>query len=156
MMSKQINKLTKLLEQIETYFPAYATVNAGVSKASAGWHLSHSLITLAKVVENIAQSDPAAYKRSFSFARYYILAVKNIPRGKGRAPRSVLPLEITEPILLAQLKQAMMQVEILKALKPDQYFEHPNFGHLKLHQTTLFMEIHTRHHLKIVRDILAV
>ncbi len=154
-MNKQIQKLTAQLSEIEQHLPAFATINSRVSQVSAGWHLSHCMLTLTRIIETIAASDPAGYKRIFSFSRLIVFTSNNIPRGKGRAPKTVLPTDISEAALQNQLQELGKLVAKLDGLNPNQYFAHPYFGDLKLKQATRFMEIHTRHHLKIVREILA-
>lgn len=152
-MNDHIKKLTAQLTEIETHLPANAMINTQVSQVSAGWHLSHSMLTLIKIIETIAASDPAGYKRIFSFSKLFVFTTNNIPRGKGRAPKTVLPTEINEAALQHQLQELGKLVAKLDTLDPNQYFPHPYFGDLKLQQATKFMEIHTRHHLKIVREI---
>ncbi len=153
-MNKQLQKLTAQLSEIAQHLPAFTTVNNKVSQVSAGWHLSHSMLTLRRIIETIAASDPAGYKRSFSFAKLLVFATNNIPRGKGRAPKTVLPTDINEIALEQQLHELKTLVALLNTLDPNQYFAHPYFGDLKLQEVIHFMEIHTRHHLKIVQDIL--
>lgn len=154
-MNKQLQKLTAQLSEIAQHLPAYACVNNKVSQVSAGWHLSHCMLTLRKIIETIGASDPAGYKRRFSFSKLLVFTSNSIPRGKGRAPKTVLPTDINEGALQNQLQELSRQVALLDGLDPNQYFAHPYFGDLKLKEAIRFMEIHTRHHLKIVREILA-
>jgi hypothetical protein len=42
----------------------------------------------------------------------------------------------------------------LELVSRDHFFEHPYFGKLKLKETIRFLEIHTQHHLDIIRDII--
>ena len=47
------------------------------------------------------------------------------------------------------------KLQMIKNLPSQSYIEHPYFGHLDVKQTLKFLKIHTQHHLKIARDILA-
>ena len=152
-MNKQIQKLTVQLSAIADLCPAAVTVNSKVSQVSAGWHLSHCMLTLTKIIESIAASNPEGYKQRFSFIKLLVFASGNIPRGEGRAPKTVQPTEINEGALQSQLQELRKLFAQLEVLHPNQYFPHPYFGDLKLKEAIKFMEIHTRHHLKIVREI---
>jgi hypothetical protein len=39
-------------------------------------------------------------------------------------------------------------------MSSDKYFDHPYFGNLRLNKTIKFLEIHTKHHLEIINDII--
>jgi hypothetical protein len=43
----------------------------------------------------------------------------------------------------------------LETISKDRYFTHPFFGDLTLNQTINFLEIHTKHHLEIIEDIIS-
>jgi hypothetical protein len=77
-----------------------------------------------------------------------------MPRGKARAPKSVIPTQIDKAELDAALDRASLSVLNLLNQSLKQYFTHPMFGDLNTKLTSRFLWIHTEHHLKIVRDIL--
>ena len=78
-----------------------------------------------------------------------------IPRGKVKAPKIVQPPNIIlDEDLHAQLQTAKNHIDILKDLPEKAYFKHFIFGKLSKQQTFRFLQMHTNHHLKIVRDIL--
>jgi len=54
---------------------------------------------------------------------------------------------------MQQIEKAKIKLEELRELNPQQFFNHPGFGNLRLKKTIQFLEIHTQHHLKIIEDI---
>ena len=62
--------------------------------------------------------------------------------------------EDIEYFLQESLKNTYQAITYLKDCEANQYFMHPFFGQLNKKQTIKFLEIHTEHHLKIIRDIL--
>jgi len=130
-------------------------LKAKVSKVTAGWHIDHSLQVINTVCKVLIDSDPKAYKSSFNFVKSAIFIMNFIPRGNGKAPQSVTPQgEILEKNLYPQLEKAKkLSMETLH-LTRNSHFAHPYFGMLNLRMTKKFLRIHTRHHLKIIRDII--
>lgn len=45
-------------------------------------------------------------------------------------------------------------IKQLALLPSDKFIEHPVFGQLKLDETINFLDTHTKHHLKIIEDII--
>ncbi len=105
-------------------------------------------------MEALAKSNKEEYKWKFSLSRIIIMATKRIPRGRAKSPKSVRPqTDIHKESLSLHLKLTRDNLKQLEHLDYGQYFDHPYFGHLKLKQAIRFLEIHTLHHLKIIRDI---
>ena len=150
-----IEILNQLLSGIEANIQFKDKENLSISKSTVGWQLDHSLKVIIKVSEWTAQSNPQDHKRNFNFMRLIMFTLGYIPRGKGKAPKYVVPPEvITTEDLNNQLEIAKNQISILNDLPQGVYFKHFIFGMLSKKQTLRFLEIHTKHHLKIVRDIL--
>jgi hypothetical protein len=83
------------------------------------------------------------------------LATKKIPRGKAKAPKIVAPkADINKDELQLHLNRTRETIKALELVSKDHFFEHPYFGKLKLKETIRFLEIHTQHHLDIIRDII--
>ncbi|MEM6343907.1 MAG: DUF1569 domain-containing protein [Bacteroidota bacterium] len=144
----------KLLEW-ESHIPARDAINPPVSKVSVAWHLDHGLKVINGIYFALQKSDPSQYKRSYNLSREAIYLAGAMPRGVAKSPKSVLPPdEILETDIQKQLNQARANIEKLKALPKNAYFKHPYFGMLNRDQSIRFLEIHTEHHLKIIRDIL--
>ncbi|MDN3665264.1 DUF1569 domain-containing protein [Algibacter miyuki] len=147
--------LTKMLFKIEQHIPFESKTNAEISKSTVGWQLDHALKVINSVSAQAINSDPGSYKSSFSFMRIALFKLGFFPRGKARAPKAVRPPEIiVEAEILKQLQTARTYINKLEILPENAYFNHPMFGMLNKKQTLRFLEIHTNHHLKIIRDIL--
>ncbi len=150
------NQLEIVLQKFETTIPQATVANEAVSKASVGWHIAHSLITINLIIEGLKKSKPELYSWSFSFKRMVVYALNKIPRGKGRAPKAVQPIaELTVENLQEKLLETKQKLTALKVLDSNAYFEHPYFGKLNLKPTLKFLIIHTKHHQQIIEDILA-
>ena len=107
-------------------------------------------------MEALEKSDPKEYQWSFSLPKILVYSLNKIPRGKGRAPKSVQPEEgaFPEEILQANLQVAKEQLKKLSSLPAHKHFKHPYFGKLHVKSTTKFLGLHTKHHLDIIRDII--
>jgi hypothetical protein len=146
--------LGKLIEETGSFIQRFDLVNEKVSAGSIGWHIEHSFLTNDVIIESLKRSDPAMYKSSFSFSRLYVFTMKKIPRGRAQSPKPVRPKEIaTLDTLSKHLLLTRDKINELHQVSPDRFFKHPMFGMLKLKPALRFLEIHTRHHLEIIRDI---
>lgn len=151
----KINVLKAQLEEMEDYISHKAQYNSAVSSAPVGWHLAHNLKVITNVVYALESSRPEEYRKQFNFMRMWIFLTRKIPRGKAKAPMVVHPPEnITGTLLKEALLEAENKVNSLSELNKRAYFRHPFFHNLDRDQTKKFLEIHTAHHLKIIRDIL--
>jgi hypothetical protein len=150
-----MKNLDAILPELANYIADYNQSNHAISEASVGWHIEHSLLVIKQVTATVAQSEPKLYKSKFNLSRFFVFLLKTIPRGKAKAPKVVIPVdEITIETLQESLKNTYQAIAYLKDCQDNQYFMHPFFGQLNKKQTIKFLEIHTKHHLKIVRDIL--
>jgi hypothetical protein len=150
-----MKNLDAILPELANYIADYNQFNHAISEASVGWHIEHSLLVIKKVTATVAQSEPKLYKSKFNLSRFFVFLLKTIPRGKAKAPKVVIPVdEITLETLQESLKNTYQAITYLKDCEANQYFMHPFFGQLNKKQTIKFLEIHTEHHLKIIRDIL--
>ena len=150
-----MNQLENLVSKLEKYIAQHDKQNAAVSEGSVGWHIDHTLLVLNGVTNGLKYSDPSAYKWSFDFKRIVVLAMGKIPRGRGKAPSAAQPKETPSQVSLTELVQKVSKkLKNLDDLTPNHNFAHPVFGQLNLKQTIRFLEIHTQHHLDIIKDIL--
>ena len=150
-----MTKIPQLIAALESHIAQQATVNTAVSASSVGWHIEHSLLVLNGVVQTLAASNPADYKWSFSLPRLYVLTFGKMPRGKGKAPNVTIPRESSDAAALhSRAAKVSEKIALLSNLQPKHNFQHPYFGMLDAAQTLHFLEIHTQHHLDIIRDIL--
>ncbi len=148
--------LQKEIDQLESYFGEADKHKASVSTVGVAWHLNHCFKVIVSIYKAVSNSDPAAYKAKFNFKKTFVLTTGYIPRGRGKAPEAV-KIEATVPIeeLKKHLEKAKKYAGQMEQLESNNYFEHPYFGQLNLKDAQQFIIVHTKHHLKIIRDIVA-
>ncbi|MBO3117881.1 DUF1569 domain-containing protein [Winogradskyella sp. DF17] len=152
---KNTQKLSKYLDELESLIPKFKEKNPKVSKSNVGWQIDHSLKVINNVIKALEASDPKLYKSNFSFLGWVFLSLGYFPRGKAKAPKHVKPPEvILEEDLVSQVKAVKSNLESLANLNKNSFFEHPMFGNVNTKKAVRFLEVHTNHHLKIIRDIL--
>jgi hypothetical protein len=150
-----MKELNDLIGQIENNLSQWEKQNTTISHATVGWQLDHSLLVINGIIAQLAKSNPKDYQWRPNWKRVYIKLRNNIPRGKAKAPKPVRPAEtITMEALQAKLTLAQKNVILLESLPKNSFFTHPYFGDLNLKATIWFLKLHTRHHLKIVNDII--
>ena len=149
-----MQKLAALIDELESKIAHSDKLNQSVSAASVGWHLDHTLLATDKIIGGLKSSDPAAYKSGFNSKKLLVFTLKKIPRGKAKAPDSVQPSSITIDGIKTKLEAVRAKIKALPDLHPRNYIVHPVFGHLDTKNTIQFLEIHTRHHLQIINDII--
>jgi hypothetical protein len=149
-----MEKIKALINELEQNIPKHDLINIKVSNASVGWHIEHTLLTFNLVMEAMKKSNPADYKWQFNLSRTIIMGLNIIPRGKARAPKIVQPKnDFTKESLQQHVALAKQKLKYFKDLQANNYFEHPYFGNLNLKPTIKFLKLHTKHHLKIINDI---
>ncbi len=147
--------IQKSILALEKAIPFYVQHQKLVSEKNVAWHLDHSLKVINNVCEDLKASNPESYKPTFSFIKIYIFLSGSIPRGKARAPKSVVSNEeIIKSTIETQLALAKINLQEIKNLPAKSNFQHPYFGKLSLKKSQHFLAIHTNHHLAIVNDIL--
>ena len=152
-----MQELSKLIKSLEEKIPMMDAANTQISSAKVGWHIQHSLMVINSIINGLKQSDPNTYQWKFNLNKTLIFTLGKIPRGKGKAPKVVQPKEeITQATLLESVEKANISVAELNHVQKNQYFLHPYFGHLNVKPAIKFLKIHTKHHLKIINDILLV
>lgn len=156
MHDKKIVVLNNLLSQIEQSIPYKDKSNATVSKANVGWQLDHTLKVINRVCGALQQSNPNDYKKDFNAIRSILFTLCYIPRGRAKAPKVVKSPDLILTIdLQAQLNDAKKHINTIELLDKNAHFKHFIFGTLSKTKTLRFLEIHTKHHLKIVHAILS-
>ena len=149
-----IDKIELILTALEENIPFSNKQNPQISKSNVGWHIEHSLLTLDRIIDRLSQTDSRDYKWKASLAKLFVFTTNIIPRGRAESPESVRPTgSITREDLIKHISLTKEKIKELTLMSHGQFFEHPFFGHLKLKQTIKFLEIHTKHHLKIIKDI---
>lgn len=149
-----MKQLQSILDQLESHIPDFEKTNSVVSQSTIGWQIDHSLLVINNVVDRLKDSNPASYKWRFKWIRIYIQITNKIPRGKVRVPKSVNPIDIaTIEEIQTKLELARKNIADISTLPANSYFTHPFFGDLKLKSAIWFLKLHTKHHLKIIKDI---
>lgn len=143
------------LQKIESLLPKIDVTNNKVSKASVGWHLEHLLLILNSSLKGLTMTNPKDYKPKFGIKKFIFLNFGLIPRGKIRAPKQFIPLEIpTQESISKLLNLAKERLEAAANLPEKSFITHPFLGDFDRKTTLKFLWLHSNHHLKIVDDIL--
>lgn len=151
----KLNVLQKQLAEMEHYIHLKSQCNSAVSNAPVGWHLSHNLKVINNIIIALESSRPEDYRQEFNFLRIMVFLTRKIPRGRAQAPMVVHPPDhITREGLHDELTEAERKIKLLANMDKKAFFRHPYFKDLNRDQTKKFLEIHTAHHLKIIREIL--
>ena len=150
-----MNKLSSVLDQLESKITHFSETNPMVSDATVGWHIEHSLLVIIQIIEAMKNADPSLYQWRFNKKRAIVFFLKSFPRGRAKAPASVLPSStITPNSLTESFAKARESIKSLDAMAPNHYFTPPFFGQLNIKPSRTFFAIHTNHHLKIINDII--
>lgn len=147
--------MDQMISELYSFVPKAENENPEVSEATVGWHIQHCLLVIIKSVKSLSQSDPTAYRADFNWKRWLIFAIQRLPRGKGKAPDIVKPDIQCFADYEAMFDRTRIALDQLKQSGPRHFFKHPIFGNLNKKHTIAFMEIHTNHHLKIIKDIIS-
>ena len=150
-----MDKLLKCLNELENQISNSESLNLAISKSSVGWHIEHTLLTINVIIDRLKNSDPNDYTWKFNFPKILVFTINKIPRGRAQSPVPVQPKNnFTIDTLKQHVESTKRKLTELQILKPTNYIEHPVFGKLKLKHTIKFLEIHTKHHIHIINDIL--
>ena len=149
-----MSNLKTIVNQLESHIVDFENTNVAISQSSIGWHIDHSLMVINGIIDQLKKSNPEQYIWRFNWNRIFIQSINKIPRGKAKAPKVVQPLETaTAALLISKLEIAKNSLVDLETLNANSYFTHPYFGDLNLKNTLWFLNLHTNHHLKIIKDI---
>jgi len=151
---KELTRLTKYLNRFEKVIPQFEEKNLLVSKSSVGWQIDHSLKVINGIISQLKTSSNSKKPKRTLLGKFCLLT-RYIPRGRGKAPKVVLPPEVIKlKDLLEQLELARLNITDYPKIDAKATFKHPYFGILNKTSTFKFLEVHTNHHLKIIDDIL--
>ncbi len=150
-----MRNLEPSLDKLYSFIPQSNQLNTSVSSVNVGWHIEHSLLVITKIIETVVNSDPNKYEWKFDLKRSFVFLLGKFPRGKASAPEIVIPKQVEQPNYDALFASTRAAIENLEKVKPNQYFTHPIFGKLNKRHTFTMLDIHTKHHLKIIEDIIS-
>ena len=128
---------------------------------ASGWsvhqHVEHVAVSAGyflTLLARLSKGEGTADGRPRLIGRI-VLRTGIIPRGKGEAPDFVVPTGRRN--VRRKLERARDKFAGLGTLpRGGHRLPHPFLGALSARQWARFAEVHTRHHLKIIRDILRV
>lgn len=150
-----MDKIEIQLQKIESLLSKIDVTNEKVSKASVGWHLEHLLLILNSSLKGLTMTNPKDYNPKFSLKKFVFLNFGMIPRGKIRAPKQFIPLEVpTQESILKLMNLAKERLKAVENLPEKSFITHPFLGDFDKKTTLRFLWLHSNHHLKIVDDIL--
>ena len=150
-----MNPLLPLIQQLENHISNFEKTNPNVSISTVGWQIDHCLLVINGIISQLEISNPTAFQPKWNFPKFMVFTTGKIPRGKAKAPKVVMPIQVaTQNELKAKLEAAKNNVLKLDSFSENQFFNHPFFKDLNVKQTKRFLTIHTKHHLKIIEDIL--
>jgi hypothetical protein len=149
-----MESLSELIDKLSAQVKYHDKINTTISSASVGWHIAHSTLVIKQIIEQLEKSDSTNYKWKFNTPRFFVFLMNKIPRGKGKAPKAV---QIDEVFTVESLHKYLIGIKektlILSGLDKNKNFTHPYFGMLNLKHTIKTLQIHTKHHIEIINDI---
>jgi hypothetical protein len=151
-----MDKLIQLLNQLNDKIKFGEIKNENISDSTVLWQINHSFMVVNEVSKAIALSNPNEYQWKFNKTRFLVFILGKIPRGKAKAPQKSKPKEnfdVESTKLL--FDETITNLLKINDLEKNKYFQHPIFGKINKKSTLKFLFIHTKHHFKIVEDILA-
>ena len=149
MSSPDLEILRELVDRSDAKSP-------DVSSWSVGMHIEHCCLVVSSICGALAESVPPPPPAGVSLLRSAMLKTGFIPRGRGRAPKAVIPTrEPDAGELRAILDRAAADQRAARELSPEAWFRHFAFGIMNRDETLRFLAIHNAHHAKIIRDVIA-
>ena len=162
-MSRQLPLVQQQLQHYRPFFELEPELLTANEPTISGWgissHLDHTLRVTCAIVKAVAAGKELTGP-GISLLGRLVLAIGYIPRGKAKSPASVSgqPSSVMELNGLWQAAANELQqiARGVDALGSKRLIAHPRFGALTAEQGLRFVIVHTNHHLKIAREILAV
>ncbi len=143
------------LTEIEEKIQFRDQLDTTISRVDVAWHLDHMLKTVNEICKALEASDPSEFEGGVNLSRTMSLTLNYIPRGRAQSPSVVRPPDsISTADIQLQLSEARERISKVFELDEKVHFKHPVFGIIARGHALRFIEVHTNHHLKIVRDII--
>jgi hypothetical protein len=150
-----LKKILQLIDALESNLIYVDKFDTKISTSNVGWHIEHALLSLIAIASSLQHSEGKDFIWKFKFVKMIVFTTGTIPRGKAKSPNLVVPQKsINVDELAKHIQVARAKINDLNTTNKNNYFEHLYFGKLTYYETIRFIEIHTNHHLKIIRDII--
>ena len=145
-----------LLVELEQYIGCKDVFNETVSAVTVSWHIEHTCKVLEWIIRGLVSADPLEYKPEANTIKEYILTKNRIGRGKGISPAAFLSKgDKSDEQLALLIDHGRFELKKVNKLDANAFFVHPLLGVMRKNEALQFLRIHTEHHLKIIRDIIA-
>ena len=146
--------LNKEFLKIEEYLSVMEKTNVDVSEAPIKWHLLHILQVISGVINEAVNSNTDEFSSKSNIKWWFVSTFGKIPRGKVKAPDAVNPnFDITEEDIQIALENAKLSLSEWSKLEKNNFYVHHILLHLNKRKIKRFLKVHTRHHLRIISDI---
>ena len=156
MAMDKMTSVLQTLDELNNYIPSCSVKYEKVSKWTVGMQIEHCFLGTRGICNALVRSKPHTGNIKKRLLRRVIFLTGTIPRGRGKAPDASIPSEeITESGLLELLFKAKLSVKQAAESDSDCWWAHFVFGVMKRDDALRFVEIHNKHHLKIISDILS-
>jgi len=155
-MKTDLQKLINLLITCEQELALKDSLSTAISSWSVYQQVDHLLTVCERVLHRLTTDKGETQLKPLTLLGRATLWTGWIPRGRADAPAEVLPASRSKAELLQLLTQlGAVLAEVKDSAKPIccSGFHHPLLGYLTGTQWLKFLTIHTKHHLKIIRDI---
>ena len=158
---KLLESIRRQSDEIEALLPSTEVLKSEVSLWSVGDQLEHILLSNQLILRQMSgklTQEPEKGK-PLNFKGRFVLLFGRFPRGVGKAPEFAKPKGASKEELKEMLNQVNALIEKLSSrhheIDASLYaFPHFVFGLLDARQWLRLSEVHTRHHLSIIADIL--
>jgi len=159
---RRIDANLQQLDRVSAYLAEDDSLVDRRSDAVSGWsvgqQLEHVVHVIEACVERILEA-PEALSRGVSWKGRLMLTLGRFPRGVAQSPaqfrgRQVSAAALRERVarLRGRFAELTTRTDLLE--RPDPAIPHHIFGGLSADRGLRLTEVHTAHHLAIVRDIL--
>lgn len=130
-----------------------------ISAWSPAEHLDHMYKVSMSIVRRITEEGAKPSRRGINFMGRAVLLLGWIPRGRGKTPERLSGAVCTGAHIEASLGRLEQALDTLPVDAVDSsrlpIVPHPFFGGLTPSQALRFIVIHTKHHQRIIDEILA-
>lgn len=145
------------LDELQSWLDKPDRHAAAVSSWSIHKQVEHTALVarqILELVEGLEAGTAGEPTGRLRWPAHLVLTLGWIPRGKGVAPPSVLPGDAPDAAAIRGiLEAARSRLCTRRPPSGGNRAAHPHFGGMTARQWARFLDIHTRHHLKIIRDI---